>query len=168
MIPGMYPTSCSNLRTHAVEHTNEGNSDMTAAKSQGTALVTGASSGIGAIYADRLARRGAVSAEPSHAAGPGATMGPVSAARLPTCRHLPIGRQPLVVTRFAPLEEGRGVTPLLPAHDRRVPRPARVWHRPCSDSLATAKRLTAPAARRRLVGRPAAAPDRRGVGRGRG
>jgi short-subunit dehydrogenase len=32
---------------------------MTASKNQGTALVTGASSGIGAIYADRRARRDA-------------------------------------------------------------------------------------------------------------
>jgi short-subunit dehydrogenase len=31
---------------------------MTASKSHGTALVTGASTGIGAIYADRPARRG--------------------------------------------------------------------------------------------------------------
>ena len=90
-------------------------------------------------------------------------MGPVSAALLPTFRHLPISRQPLVVTRFSQIEEGRGVTPLLPAHDRRVPRPARVWHRPCFDSLVTATRLTAPAARRRLAGRPAAAPE---AGRG--
>jgi short-subunit dehydrogenase len=31
---------------------------MTTQSSQGTALITGASTGIGAIYADRLARRG--------------------------------------------------------------------------------------------------------------
>jgi cation:H+ antiporter len=99
---------------------------------------------------------------------PGETMGPVSAARLPPFRHLPISWQPLVVTRVAQLEAGRGVTPRLPAHDRRVPWPARGWHRTCSASLATAKRSTAPAARRRLAGQPAAAPDRRGVGRDQG
>src|SRR2546428_8350547 len=37
---------------------DEGESDMPASTHHGTALVAGASSGIGAIYADRLARRG--------------------------------------------------------------------------------------------------------------
>jgi hypothetical protein len=55
--------------------------------------------------------RGAVSAEPSPAAGPGATMGLVSAARLPTCRHLPKCRQPLVVTRLTPPRRNRAYTP---------------------------------------------------------
>jgi alkaline phosphatase len=55
----MNPTSRSKLRTHAVEHSNEGDGEMTTSKNQGTALVTGASSGIGAIYADRRARRDA-------------------------------------------------------------------------------------------------------------
>jgi hypothetical protein len=63
-------------------------------------------------------------------------MGPVSAVRLPTCRHLLISGQPRVVPRVSQLEEGRGVTPLLPAHDRRVPRLEGIWHRPCLDSLA--------------------------------
>jgi short-subunit dehydrogenase len=35
-----------------------GEIDMTATSTQGTALITGASSGIGAVYANRLARRG--------------------------------------------------------------------------------------------------------------
>jgi hypothetical protein len=62
----------------------------------------------------------------------------------------------------------QGVHPLFLAHDRRVPRLEGIWHRTCSDSLATATCSTAPAARRRLAGRPASCPDRRGVGRGRG
>ena len=51
MIAGMHPTSRSNPRMHAVEHSNPGDGDMTATKSHGTALVTGASSGIGVMYA---------------------------------------------------------------------------------------------------------------------
>jgi short-subunit dehydrogenase len=36
----------------------QGEADMTIQASTGTALITGASTGIGAVYADRLARRG--------------------------------------------------------------------------------------------------------------
>src|SRR5882757_1536724 len=37
---------------------NRGDETMTTTKTKGTALITGASTGIGAIYADRLAKRG--------------------------------------------------------------------------------------------------------------
>ena len=63
---------------------------------------------------------GAVRDDTCHAAGPGERIGPVSTTLLPTCRHLPIRRQPLVVTRFPQAQAGRGVTPRLPPHVRRV------------------------------------------------
>jgi hypothetical protein len=63
---------------------------------------------------------GAVRDDTCHATGPGERIGPVSTTLLPTCRHLPIRRQPLVVTRFPQAQAGRGVTPRLPPHVRRV------------------------------------------------
>src|SRR5262245_52869688 len=95
---------------------------------------------------------GAVSDETYHTAGPGATMGPVSGALLPTLRHLPIRRQPLVVTRFSQPQAGRTVTLLLPAPVGRMAGLEGVWHHTCSDSLATAKCSTAHAEPRRIVG----------------
>ena len=37
---------------------NQGSTDVSQSTSKGTALITGASTGIGAVYADRLAKRG--------------------------------------------------------------------------------------------------------------
>jgi hypothetical protein len=67
-------------------------------------------------YHDELPYPASVNARSPHfvmvsAAGPGETMGPVSAARLPTCRHLPKCRQPLVVTRLTPPRRNRAYTP---------------------------------------------------------
>ena len=51
-------TEGSTCEVEATDSTNRTETDMKSIEAKGTALITGASTGIGAVYADRLAKRG--------------------------------------------------------------------------------------------------------------